>query len=121
MIVRTTESELALQIDATVYSMDVLHKCFYWYTGAFDVSISRTSEERHTVTLISRSPEPDWTLIESRIRRDLIDYRLRDIVTKETKVIRELIVAKAFAHGEVSEDPSTEVSDPVGFNPNRLE
>ena len=50
-------------------------------------------------------------------KRDLIDFKLRDIVTKETQTIRELITAKAFAYFDLDDNPATEISDPVGFNP----
>lgn len=51
----------------------------------------------------------------------MIDFKLRDIVSKETKTIRELIIAKAFAYYEEDQSPDTEISDPVGFNPENIE
>ena len=42
--------------------------------------------------------------IEKKLNQDLIDYNLRDIVKNETTTIRELIIAKAFSHGEYDED-----------------
>jgi hypothetical protein len=46
----------------------------------------------------------------------LIDFSLRDIVTKETQNIRDLLIAKAFSNGEFDEEPTGDASDPVGFN-----
>jgi hypothetical protein len=55
-----------------------------------------------------------------KLERDLIDFNLRDIVTKETKNIRDLLTAKAFSNGEFDELPPGELSDPVGFNVNEI-
>ena len=55
-----------------------------------------------------------------KLERDLIDFNLRDIVTKETKNIRDLLTAKAFSNGEFDELPIGELSDPVGFNVNEI-
>lgn len=52
--------------------------------------------------------------LESQLKRDLLDFNLRDIVNEETKPIRELIIAKAFSHGEFDEDPPGEFEDPLG-------
>jgi hypothetical protein len=55
-----------------------------------------------------------------KVERDLVDFNLRDIVTKETQNVRDLLIAKAFSNGEFDELPPGEVSDPVGFNPNEI-
>jgi His-Xaa-Ser system protein HxsD len=55
-----------------------------------------------------------------KLERDLLDFNLRDIVTKETKNIRDILIAKAFSHGEFDELPPGEISDPVGFNINQI-
>jgi hypothetical protein len=55
-----------------------------------------------------------------KLERDLVDFNLRDIVTKETQNVRDLLIAKAFSNGEFDELPPGDVSDPVGFNVNQL-
>jgi hypothetical protein len=55
-----------------------------------------------------------------KVERDLVDFNLRDIVTKETQNVRDLLIAKAFSNGEFDELPPGEVSDPVGFNVNQI-
>ena len=59
-------------------------------------------------------------LYQQKLERDLIDFNLRDIVTKETMNIRDLLIAKAFSNGEFDESPRSDVSDPVGFNVNEI-
>ena len=62
--------------------------------------------------------EDELDLYLQKLERDLIDFQLRDTITKETQNVRDLLVAKAFSNGEFDEEPPGEVSDPVGFNPN---
>ena len=110
-------NEIHLVIDKDIYSEDVLHKCFYWYTSTYNVPIDIHSERQFFVLLQSKHETENLEHILEKIKCDLIDFKLRDIVTKETKTVRELIVAKAFAYYGLEENPLTEISDPVGFNP----
>jgi His-Xaa-Ser system protein HxsD len=110
--------EISLLIEKDVYSIEVLHKCFYWYGADFDIEISSYSPELFEVKLRRTNLMIDLQAAIGKATRDLVDFKLRDIVANETKTIRELLVAKAFAHYETDTTPTTDVSDPVGFNPN---
>jgi His-Xaa-Ser system protein HxsD len=99
---------LKVKLDGQLYSEAVIYKCFYWYGNDFDVTIVKLPDESFAVTLASKklalSAEQSAAL-ESRVRRDLIDFKTRAIVSEETRTIRELIVAKAFAHSDDFESP----------------
>jgi len=110
-------NKLELRIDENLYSQEVLYKCFYWYTKNFDVTIECIANSKWLVRLESLKEAFDFTPIIHKIKRDLIDFRLREIVSNETKAIRELMIAKAFANYDIDEPPTTDVSDPVGFDP----
>jgi len=116
---KVIDQQCELIIDKAIYSLETVHKCFYWYTGDFDVDINSKDNNTYQVNLISKiAGDCDFNLVIDRIKQNLIDFKLREIVNKETQTIRELIVAKAFANYEMeAEVPTTEVSDPVGFNP----
>jgi His-Xaa-Ser system protein HxsD len=115
-----TGSEIFLLIEKEIYNEDVLHKCFYWYGANYNVEIGNHSKDIFSVRLQSKQESENLNDTLEKIKRDLIDFKLRDIVTKETKTIRELIVAKAFAYYGLDDNPTTEISDPVGFNPNEI-
>ncbi|SDG19676.1 His-Xaa-Ser system protein HxsD [Chitinophaga filiformis] len=110
---------LKITVNAKLYSEAVLFKCFYWYGNTFEVDINKVDESLFQITLKYTVPgaTPDWNNIISRIKRDLIDFRLRQIVTEETRTVRELIIAKAFAYYEEDEAPVSSITDPVGFDP----
>jgi His-Xaa-Ser system protein HxsD len=110
--------------EASLFSKDAIFKCLYWYGDKFHTSVSIENSLFYRVTIrpqeISNVKTEELDLYLHKLERDLIDFNLRDIVTKETKNIRDLLIAKAFSNGEFDEEPSTEVSDPVGFNVNNI-
>ena len=113
---------LLIKVDKNLYSQDVLYKCFYWYTGKYNISIEAYDDQYYSVSIkllngLSINEENAKQLNE-QILRDLIDFKLRDIITKETQTVRELIVAKAFANFQIEPQSNFDISDPVGFNPN---
>ncbi|KAF2082091.1 His-Xaa-Ser system protein HxsD [Flavobacterium sharifuzzamanii] len=116
-IVTLINNELHFSLNEQLYDEDVVFKCFYWYGTDYNVEIDK-KDNVFFVKISSKSEtkiDHDHLLI--KIKQDLIDFKLRDIVTKETKNIRELLTAKAFAHFETDENPVTEISDPIGFDP----
>lgn len=116
--------EIIVYLDSVLFSKDSIFKCLYWYTENFSVK-SEINLEEHFIKISLRQKEStkidsDLENILLKLERDLLDFNLRDIVTKETKNIRDLLIAKAFSHGEFDELPPGEISDPVGFNINQI-
>jgi len=104
-----------LYLDASIYSRDALMKCFYWYADKFDISINKNNENYFEIKL---KPLPNFEIDNkklegffSKIKQDIIDFNLRDIVTKETKNIRDLLIAKAFSHFDTEEPPPEASND----------
>jgi His-Xaa-Ser system protein HxsD len=112
---------IEITVPLAIYSLEVLHKCFYWYGERFTVDIEIESNEKGVVRLIPKEKtqnEEEFKLLSEKIRTDLIDFKTRNIVTKETRNVRDLLIAKAFAHSDEFEArPPGEITDPVGFNP----
>ncbi|TMI63707.1 MAG: His-Xaa-Ser system protein HxsD [Bacteroidetes bacterium] len=114
------KSSLRLNIDSTLYSADVIHKCFYWYGNRYSVDISR-KESLFTIELANIAEEDDMQKLIQKIKKDLIDFKTREIVSVETKNIREILIAKAFAsEDEFNEPPPGNIDDPVGFDPSKF-
>lgn len=118
-VIERLEARLVFRVDSSLFPEAVLFKCFYWYGDRFTVDIDRDPDgERIRVSLTALGSPPDWPTIEARIRRDLVDFRTRQLVADETRPIRELIAAKAFAAIDpLPLEPPGSVSDPVGFDP----
>lgn len=118
MNINIENKKVVIVVDSQMYSIEVVFKCFYWYTGSYEVTITPVADQCIQISLEGRGDiEWDTEALISKIRRDLVDFKLRDIVFKETSTIRELITAKAFAYSDLIENPVSDVSDPVGFDP----
>jgi His-Xaa-Ser system protein HxsD len=111
-----------VRIDSSLYSEDVVFKCFYWYGGAYTVDIAKGDDGGSlVVSLVPKNRSMTHEALDSleaKVKQDLLDFKTRDIVSKETKVVRELLVAKAFAHSDQFDSPPPgRVGDPLGFDP----
>ena len=108
---------LEIFLDASIYSKDAVFKCAYWYLNDYFTEVSSTENNFFKVTF---SPKNKNLVISeeklAEIKNSFLDFNLRDIVSKETQNIRDLLTAKAFSNGEFDEQPPGDYSDPVGFD-----
>ncbi|MEG0915399.1 MAG: His-Xaa-Ser system protein HxsD [Myroides sp.] len=113
------EGILSFKLNATDYSESVIYKCMYWYLGAYNVAISKDVNDYMVTISLKNAKKFDEEELIVRLKNDLIDFKLREIVNKETLTIRELITAKAFANYDfnMNEESLHDISDPVGFDP----
>lgn len=116
----TSSDEILVYADASIFSNDAVMKCLYWYGDKFHTSVSLVNEQYFRMALKPGQQQvftlAELELYQQKLERDLIDFNLRDIVTKETRNVRDLLIAKAFSNGEFDELPPGEISDPVGFD-----
>lgn len=121
---RIEGNEIIVFADTSLYSKDSIFKCLYWYGDKYHVNVSFADSNTYKISLKTMSDNhisiEQAEKILQKLERDLIDFNLRDIVTKETKNIRDLLIAKAFSNGEFDELPPGEISDPLGFNVNEI-
>jgi His-Xaa-Ser system protein HxsD len=113
------DNEIVVYADHALFSHDAVFKCLYWYGDKFHTSVHQASGF-YIISLIPQdgfvAEAADLKLYQQKLERDLVDFNLRDIVTKETKNVRDLLIAKAFSNGNFEELPPGEISDPVGFD-----
>lgn len=97
------EPRLEIEVDERLFPFDVVLKASYWMTGRYEVTLSRDDSRDRLLVFIDGATAPlsaeSHREIEQRFRRDLIDFRTRMLVEQETRLIRELLVAKAFDDG----------------------
>ena len=113
--------EITVFADASLFSKEAIFKCLYWYGDNFHINVSFVDSQTYLISLKTLSnaniKEDELEIYLQKLERDLIDYQLRDTITKETQNVRDLLVAKAFSNGEFDEQPPGDISDPVGFSP----
>lgn len=113
-----SEGNFKVSLNSSLYSKDAIFKCLYWYSNDFECKID-VEGDYYIVDFRSKNEinEENLASFRKKFSSDIIDFNLRDIVAKETETIRNLLVAKAFSHGEFDETPPGEISDPVGYKP----
>lgn len=90
-------NQASFSIDTNMYTMNVVHKVLYWLSGSFIISTQKTGNDVQ-VTLASKEESADWHNTESMISQMLCDYALREIISEETKDIRNILYIKAFSN-----------------------
>jgi His-Xaa-Ser system protein HxsD len=91
---------LHIIIPQKLFSKEAILNCFYWKLNELNIHFSMfsTREFQISIDLTSISHQKKDSL-KNTLPNDLLDFELREIVNKETKNIKELILAKAFANG----------------------
>ena len=103
-------------IDSSLYGEDVLMRVAYDFTENYGVHLTRT-ESAIRVTLTPRTAAASDDA-ELAFQNALIDTRIRRDIADETRAIRELLIAQAFAEGDLLDHSGTEADyhiDPRGI------
>jgi His-Xaa-Ser system protein HxsD len=118
------EHELLFSVDLRLVSKEAVYKCVYWFTSDYDVAVEMSTDDVIGLKLRKRNGEcfsaEEARVLRSQLHREMIDYNLRDIIAKETANVRDLLIAKAFSHGELDEPPTGNIADVVGLENNGL-
>ncbi len=111
------EFTITFLLDSRVFSKNGIIKCLYWYSKEFEISIDIKDKYYFDIKLIpnNKLSKLELNKLKLKLNQEFIDYNLRDIVRQETTTIRELIIAKAFSHGEFDEEPKGDLMDPLGI------
>jgi His-Xaa-Ser system protein HxsD len=117
MEVFLTEEGLTIVLGSEQYSVKLLHKCFYWYTRDYRVTIEPIADALTRVQLQPKEGAVFPLTLQDQVHNDLLDFKLRELITDETHKVRELLMAKAFAHYDTAQPLEENISDPVGFHP----
>jgi|SRR5579872_2236542 len=102
-----------LTVDESVYCVEAVRHATYWFTDRCFVTLSRSSG-MISVRLQPKNEKVDLRLVASELKDALLDAQLRVEIGRETADVRSLIVAKAFAEGDLlEENPVGDWRDPV--------
>lgn len=96
---------MTIEIDRNIYSDIVISKVVYWLSSKYIIKRAVLGDTEE-LDIKFREGEKEIT---EEFYRLLNDYKLRELVAKETKEIKTILYAKAFADDEnFSEDDITE-------------
>jgi His-Xaa-Ser system protein HxsD len=88
---------ISFPVDLSIYPLPILQTTAHRFTSDYFVDIKQLSQESAIVTLNSKSRSTTHEDLEGEFKNCLLDDRLRERVTSETRAIRELLVKKALA------------------------
>jgi His-Xaa-Ser system protein HxsD len=115
-----TKESLSVCVNTDLYSTEALFRVCYLFTGRCYIFLAQ--DERSSVIkvhLTRKSSDADMNEIAGEFSNELINQKVRLSVAAETKQIRELIVAQAFAEADLLDRDGPEASyleDPKGIS-----
>lgn len=97
------QGEVLLDVDRSIYDESVIDKVLYWWAG--DYVITRRNNPGTTIqTIIFSGLNPITQEVFDKMRQklsaDFIDYKNRAIIASETRDLRNILYAKAFANSD---------------------
>jgi His-Xaa-Ser system protein HxsD len=97
-----------IAVDLTIYGMPALLRTLYRFTADFFVYVARRAGTSVDVYLTSKEGAPTPLDLAGRFVNALLDEQLRCVIAEETRAVRELIVAEAFAASGLIDDSEAE-------------
>src|SRR5690349_7419008 len=99
---------LVITVDLTIYSLPALFRAMYRFTDDYFVFSTRTSAGPAEVHLLPKpGVAPPEDLVGS-FANALVDEQLRCTIAEETRAVRELLIAEAFAATDLLDLSGTE-------------
>jgi His-Xaa-Ser system protein HxsD len=114
-----TDEGLCVRVDTAVYSLEALFRVCYAFTDRCYLFL-RPEEGSPVIKVMfaGKAPGGDLPSLAGEFSNELINQRVRLQIASETKAIRELIVAQAFAEADLLDRSLSEsgyVEDPKGI------
>lgn len=113
---RFESGALRVTLPLDVYGLDAIFRSCYWLTDRCYVYLAPPAKGLLEVNLVAK--EGGVSLTDQLIWKflnNLIDQRLRIDIGRETRAIREMIVAQAFAETDLIDDRGRVITEtPIG-------
>ena len=88
-----------IKVDRRIYNDNVISKVVYWLSGDYKIVRTTLDDFTEELTLVSANGI-ETNDLENRVWTMLNDFKLRQIVADETREIKTILYAKAFAEDE---------------------
>ncbi len=110
---------LAIEIDLSLYSLPAVRRACYKFTDHCYLFLSHTEDPGWlAVTLLAKNREQVLCNLAGELYNELLDQQIRETLSLEMGTIRDLIVAQAFAEGNLLDsmrDEGNYQEDPLGI------
>ncbi|MCH5242876.1 MAG: His-Xaa-Ser system protein HxsD [Muribaculaceae bacterium] len=101
---------MEVNVDRRIYNDSVISKVIYWLSKDYVISRSLIDENIEKIfILIKNNLREEEENLNEKFHNLLNDFKLRDIIAQETRDIKTILYAKAFADDEnLSENDITD-------------
>ena len=95
-----SRGRVVLSVDLSIYDQHIVDKTLYRWSG--DFVITRINCPNTTITFAASEPISPNTFkaMARKLSDDFIDYKNRAIIESETRDLRSILYAKAFANSD---------------------
>jgi His-Xaa-Ser system protein HxsD len=105
------DDSLVVAVNSDLYSREALFRVCYLFTDRCYLFLSQeSSSSTIQVRFTRKSPDTDLNKMAGEFSNELINQKVRLDIAVETKAIRELIVAQAFAEADLFDNGDSEAS-----------
>ena len=99
-----SETEVRLQFSLEIYAQAAIEQAAYWFTErCFVYLASGSGPGQLEARLVAKSDQENLQQLAGEFGNRVLDEQLRRRIAEETRPIRELIVAQAFAEADLNE------------------
>jgi len=118
------DSLIAIEVDTSLYGLDAIFRASYRFTDRCYIFLARVPEASTlvVVTLMAKQPAAELRPLVGELCNELIDQQIRLALAGEAGPLRDLIVAQAFAEGNLLDeqrDVGDFENDPLGIGSGR--
>ena len=97
------QGEVVLNVDKSIYNESTIDKVLYWWGGDYIITRRNTPGTTVQTIIISASnpiTQEAFHKIRKKLSADFVDYKNRAIIASETRDLRNILYAKAFANSD---------------------
>ena len=91
---------MTITIDRRIYNDSVISKAIYWLSGDYTIVRSILDENTESLSITANTANIAENVMKTNLMQTLNDFKLRQIVADETRDVKTILYAKAFAEDE---------------------
>lgn len=91
---------MKLTLDRRIYSDSVISKAVYWLSNRFIINRSILNDDSEELIIEAKNNDINENEVYLSLMQVLNDFKLRQIIADETREIKTILYAKAFAEDE---------------------
>lgn len=91
---------MTISIDRRIYNDSVISKAIYWLLGDYIIVRGFLDDNTESLSITAADANVTEETLKATLMQTLNDFKLRHIVADETRDIKTILYAKAFAEDE---------------------